>query len=133
MRRRRRELGYPVVMVDTASIAWAKQFQSGQKESYVGHVFIEVFVAGKWVLVDSTNNWYVENGYDPTNPTIPLKGGIAGSSEETFGFYVMRKGTDTWGYGIRSASELNRLMEESARSLKIETLRYPSYDFQRFR
>jgi transglutaminase-like putative cysteine protease len=128
-----RELGYPTVMVDTASIAWAKQFQSGQKGPYVGHVFVEVFVAGKWVLIDSTNNWYVENGYDPTNPIIPLKGDIAGSSAETLGFYVMRKGADTWGYNIRSASELNRLMEESARSLKIDTLQYPSYNFQRFR
>jgi hypothetical protein len=92
-----------------------------------------VFVEGKWVLVDSTNNWYVENRYDPTNPIIPLQGGIAGSNEETLGFYVMRKGIDTWSYGIRSVRELNRLMEDSARSLKIETLQYPSYSFQRFK
>ena len=128
-----RELGYPVVTIDTASITWAKQFQSGQKGAYVGHVFVQVFVEGKWVLVDSTNNWYVENGYDPTNPIIPLQGGIAGSNEETLGFYVMRKGIDTWSYGIRSVRELNRLMEDSARSLKIETLQYPSYSFQRFK
>jgi len=128
-----RELGYPAVKVDAVSIAWAKQFQSGQKVPYVGHVFVEVFVAGKWVLMDSTNNWYVENGYDPTNPTIPLQGSIAGSNQETLGFYVMRKGVDTWGYGIRSAGELNRLMEESARLLKLDTLQYPPYNFQRFK
>jgi hypothetical protein len=128
-----RELGYPVVTIDAVSITWAKQFQSGQKGAYVGHVFVEVFVEGKWVLVDSTNNWYVENGYDPTNPIIPLQGGIAGSNEEMLGFYVMRKGIDTWSYGIRSVHELNRLMEDSARSLKIETLQYPSYNFQRFK
>jgi hypothetical protein len=36
-----RELGYPVVTIDTASITWAKQFQSGQKGAYVGHVFVK--------------------------------------------------------------------------------------------
>lgn len=128
-----RELGYPVVMVDVMSIAWAKQFQAGQKGPYVGHVFVEVFVAGQWVLVDSTNNWYVESGYDPANPIIPLRGGVAGSNEETLGFYVMRKGVDTWGYGIRSAQELNRLMEDSARALKIDTAQVPAYSFQRFK
>jgi len=127
-----RELGYPAVLVDTASIAWAKQFQSGEKGPYVGHVFVEVFVAGQWVLVDSTNNWYVENGYDPANPVIPLRGGIAGSTEETSGFYVLRKGIDTWGYGVRNVTELNGLMAESARQLKIEALVYPQYTFQRF-
>jgi hypothetical protein len=128
-----RELGYPVVMVDAMSIAWAKQFQAGQTGPHVGHVFVEVFVAGQWVLVDSTNNWYVESGYDPANPIIPLKGGVAGSNEETFGFYVMRKGVDTWGYGIRSAQELNRLMQDSARALKIDTAQSLSYTFQRFK
>jgi hypothetical protein len=128
-----RELGYPVVMVDTASIAWARQFLAGQKVGYVGHVFVEVFVEGKWVLVDSTNNWYVESGYDPANAVIPLKGSIAGSNEETYGFFVMRKGVDTWGYGIRSNAELTRLMEDSARQLRIETLVHPPYNFQRFK
>jgi hypothetical protein len=128
-----RELGYPVVMIDTASIAWAKQFQVGQKGPYVGHVFVEVFVDGKWVLVDSTNNWYVESGYDPANAVIPLKGSVAGSNEETYGFLVMRKGVDTWGYGIRSNQELLRVMEDLARQLKIEALVYPSYNFQRFK
>jgi len=59
---------------------------------YVGHVFVEVFVAGQWVLVDSTNNWYVATGYDPANPVIPLRGGVAGSTAETSGFYVLRMG-----------------------------------------
>lgn len=128
-----RQLGYPAVLVDTASIAWARQFQSGEKGPYVGHVFVEVFVAGKWVLVDSTNNWYVEDGYDPANPIIPLRVGIAGPAEETYGFYVLRKGSDTWGYGVRNATELHRLMENSARQLQTETMVYPQYTFQRFR
>ena len=123
-----RELAYPTVMIDTAGIAWAKRFLAGQKGPYLGHVFVEVFVAGKWVLVDSTNNWYVEENYDPANLIIPLKMG-----DETEGLFVMRKGVDTWGYGIRSNQELTRLMEESAQQLKVETIQFPPYSFQRFK
>lgn len=120
-----RELGYPTVIVDTLELDWARQFQSGRKGSYVGHVFVEVFVDGQWILVDSTNNWYVDFEYDPSNPVIPLG--------ESGGFYVMRKGLDTWDYGIKDAKSLNILMEETARQLDFETLAYPQYEFERFR
>ena len=123
-----RDLGYPVVMIDTAGIAWAKGFLAGKKSPYLGHVFVEVFVADKWVLVDSTNNWYVEGDYDPANAIIPLKMG-----DETEGLFVMRKGADTWGYGIHSNAELTRLMEESARALKLDSLVKPPYTFLRFK
>lgn len=127
-----RELGYPAVVVDTLGVAWARQFQSGEEGPYVGHVFVEVYVDGKWVLVDSTNNWYVEDGYDPSNPIIPL-GETSDSTAGSYGFYVMRKGLDTWDYGITDAKALNMLMEETARELNLETLVYPQYEFQRFR
>lgn len=123
-----RELGYPTAMIDTAGIAWAKGFLAGKKSPYLGHVFVEVFLNGKWVLVDSTNNWYVETGYDPADPIIPLKMG-----DETEGLFVMRKGLDTWGYGIRSNAELTRLMEESARQLKVDAIKFPPYNWQRFK
>ncbi len=68
-----RHLGYPAIMVITNSIAWIDQYQEGEVEGFVGHVFVEIYMNGKWVLIDSTNGWYVEEGYDPTNPVIPLK------------------------------------------------------------
>ena len=122
-----RELGYPAVMADTMGIAWALSFRAGQAGGYVGHVFVEVFVKGKWVLVDSTNGWFVADDYDPTNPVIPLK-----TDAEKDGNFVMRKGVDTWGYGIHSNAELLQLMENSARGLRLEKLKVPSYNFQRF-
>jgi len=115
-------------MIDGAGIAWAKNFVAGQKGPYLGHVFVEVFVGGKWVLIDSTNNWYVEENYHPANGVIPLKMG-----DETEGLFVMRKGVDTWGYGIRSNAELTRLMEESARALDLKLLVKPPYTFLRFK
>lgn len=128
-----RELGYPAVVVDSLSLAWAREFQMGNSRGFTGHVFVEVFIDQHWVLVDATNNWYVEQGYDPANPVIPLKGGISGAQDEIYGFYVMRKGLDTWDYGIHSANQLNILMEETAHLLDLENLVYPSYTFQRFK
>lgn len=122
-----RELGYPAVLVDTAGINWAKRYRAGQTSSFSGHVFVEIFVNGKWILVDSTNNWYTESGYDPSNPYIPINVG-----SESEGMYVLRKGLDTWDYGIRSNNELTRLMAESAAALKPETIKLPVYNVIRF-
>jgi hypothetical protein len=75
----------------------------------------------------------MEYGYDPADPVIPLKGRIAGSSDEIYGFYVDRKGSDTWAYGITSLSELREAMDELARQLDLETIAYPEYMFEHFR
>jgi transglutaminase-like putative cysteine protease len=127
-----RHFGYPAVMADTYSIVWIKQFQAGEQDGYIGHVFVEVYVADKWVLVDPTNGWYLEGSYDPADPVIPLKGRIAGSSDEIYGFYVDRKGTDTWGYGITSPSELKKAMRELAGQLDLDAIVYPEYEFEHF-
>ena len=128
-----RELGYPAVMIDSYSIAWIEQFQMGKGEMHIGHVFVEVYLVDQWVLVDPTNGWYVETGYDPSNPVIPLKGPIAGSSKEIFGFYIDLKGLDTWDYGVYSNTELTEAMDQLAGELTINTISYPSYQFHNFR
>ncbi len=92
-----RDLGYPTVLIDASSIVLARELQAGKKMAWYGHVFVEVFVDGKWVRVDSTAGWYVENGYDPANAIIPLKADIPGSDQNTYGYYVMRKGLDNVG------------------------------------
>lgn len=93
-----RQLGYPAVIVDTASIDWAWRFQTGAitaRDPHQRHVFVEVYVAGQWVLTDPTNGWYMKTNYNPAGPVIPLKGNTASPERaETFGFYVMRKGVD---------------------------------------
>jgi transglutaminase-like putative cysteine protease len=127
-----RELGYPALMVRTNSIAWVEQFQAGEQGPHIGHVFVEVYLDGQWVLIDPTNGWYVEDGYDPADPVIPLKGPIAGSSDEIYGFYVERKGIDIWAFGIHSPAESTQAMDDFARQLDLETIMYPEYTFQRF-
>ena len=123
-----RELGYPAVMARTDSIAWVKRFQAGEQGPYVGHVFVEVYLAGQWVLVDSTNGWYVADGYNPAQPVIPLKELFG----ETYGLYMERKGVDIWGFGLHSPADSNQAMEALARQLDLKTLVYPRYVFQRF-
>ena len=127
-----RDLGYPAVMADSYSIAWIEQFQAGEQDQHIGHVFVEVYVGGRWVLVDPTNGWYVESGYNPADPVIPLKGAVAGSSVEIYGFYVDRKGSDTWAYGITNVSELTQAMDELASQLDLAAIVYPEYVFERF-
>jgi hypothetical protein len=124
-----RELGYPAVMARTASIAWVGQFQAGEEGPHVGHVFVEVYLDGQWVLVDSTNGWYVAHGYDPADPVIPLTGNIAGSSDEVYGFIVEVKGIDTWAMGIHSPAESTQTMEEFAVQLDLASIVYPEYEF----
>lgn len=127
-----RELGYPAVMVESYSIAWIEQFQAGEATGHVGHVFVEVYLGGRWVLTDPTNGWYVDAGYNPADPVIPLEGPIAGPTVERYGFYVDRKGVDTWGYGIHSPSELTQAMDAFAHEFDLGAVAYPAYAFRRF-
>jgi hypothetical protein len=93
---------------------------------------VEVYLDGRWLLIDSTNGWYVEDGYDPADPVIPLRGPIDGSSDQVFGYYVERKGVDLWAFGIHSPAESTQAMDEFARQLDLEGIVYPEYVFRRF-
>ena len=127
-----RELGYPAVMVRTDSIDWIKRFQEGGGQMHMGHVFVEVFLDGTWLLIDPTNGWYVEEGYDPAHPVIPLRGSIAGPNEEFYGFYVECKGIDIWDFGIHSQAESTQAMDDLALGLHLDMISYPGYTFQQF-
>ena len=127
-----RPLGYPAVMARTTSIAWVQQFQAGEEGPHVGHVFVEVYLGDEWILIDSTNGWYLDDGYDPADPIIPLTGKIAGSNEEAYGFCVERKAVDTWAMGIHSPAESTRMMDEFANQLDVDSVVYPEYAFERF-
>lgn len=128
-----RELGYPALMARTNSIAWVERFQAGgEQESYVGHVFVEVYLNGRWLLVDATNGWYVKEKYDPANPVIPLRGQVASSSDELYGYYVERKGIDIWSFGIHSPDESFQAMADFARQINLESITYPKCRFQNF-
>jgi hypothetical protein len=41
-------------MVDAAGIQWAFDYADRRVQSFSGHVFVEVYVNKKWILINST-------------------------------------------------------------------------------
>jgi hypothetical protein len=126
-----RELGYPAVMVDTANVEWITRFQKGETGSHVGHVFVEVFLIDRWILIDSTSGPYVEQGYDPAAAAFREPGGGAYGGSST-GYYVMFKGIDTNAYGIHSNAELTQAMDSLARRVDAGAVVSPTYAWKWF-
>jgi hypothetical protein len=85
-----RKLGFPVVVIETADVQWAYDFNTGNAAYYKGHVMSEVFVDLDWILLDN-NGSYVRD-YDPGNPFIPQ------SNYPPDAYFVFAKGTDYWDY-----------------------------------
>ncbi|MBI4669531.1 MAG: hypothetical protein HY747_10185 [Elusimicrobia bacterium] len=114
-----RYAGYPAIMVDAAGLSWARNFNPKQsaQQMYSGHIFVEVFTQGHWILVNSTSGRYAAD-YDPENPVIPMTAG-----PETEGYYVLYKGLDPASYGIKNIERLHAAMRRFAirlHSLQIE-------------
>ena len=115
-----RALGYPALMADTASIRWAKEYKTGSG-TYC-HVFVEVYAAGKWLLIDPVSGRLILD-YDPSNPVIPLY-----LDREPKGFYAMLKGPDPEAYGVNSIDSLHKAMTEFVGKLPAMNISYPRYD-----
>jgi len=120
-----RYLDYPVVMVDTAGLEWAENFKLGLTTSYVGHVFVEVFVAPNWILVNPTSGEFIME-YDPTNPVIPITSG-----DEKSGYYAILKGKDMWDYDVKEPDMLKKKLREFAISFEPNEVEMPSYKIER--
>lgn len=83
--------------------------------------------------LDRPDQWLaLEKDYDPGNPVIPLKGNIAGQTEEIYGFYVERKGVDIWDMNIHIQVESGESMDGLASRLEMDSIVYPSYNFKIF-
>jgi hypothetical protein len=104
--------GVPARMADAVGIGWMEDYRrtGGKAGGFHGHVFVEAYVDGGWILIEHNSRNYF-SGYDPADPVIPMKVG-----PEKKGFYVMRKGADPAGYGITGVRQLNELMKEYALS-----------------
>jgi hypothetical protein len=117
-----RRYGIPVVYVDTTGIEWGLKYPE-KTRLFEGHVFIEVFLEGKWMLFDSGTGAYISD-YDPTNPLIPVR-----KSHEPKGYYVMFKGLDPADYGITELRHLTETQKRYADLIKaeIQNFHYPEY------
>jgi hypothetical protein len=120
-----RYLGHPTIMVDTAGLEWAENFKLRLTTSYVGHVFVEVFIAPNWILVNPTSGEFIME-YDPSNPVIPITSG-----DEKSGYYAILKGKDMWDYGVREPDMLKKKLREFAISFEPNEVEMPSYNIER--
>ena len=78
-------------------------------------------------MADSNSGEYIEN-YDPNDPVIPIT-----KSVENKGYYVMYKGVDPAGYGLKNRDALHRTMMKFSREVKKMDIHYPSYTISTFR
>ena len=95
-----REFGFPTVMIETASIAWATKYNAGIDEGFEGHVMTEVYVDSQWILLDN-NCTYVED-YQCQNPYIYWLNGQ--------GLFAYAKGVDIWDYGVFNDTDTHAKM-----------------------
>ena len=120
-----RKYGFPAIMVDAAGIQWALDYSGGKREGFSGHVFAEVYVKDRWILIDSTSGRYIEN-YDPDNPVIPITNSVEGK-----GYFALFKGLDPEGYGINSNEELTGYLEAFAKEIKSIKTHAPPYKIKK--
>ena len=91
-----REFGFPAIMIETADVLWGYNYKEGKTQNFSGHVMSEIYVEGKWVLLDN-NGTYIEE-YDFTNPFISKM------NRPTAGYFVFAKGVDIWDYNGKDDS-----------------------------
>jgi len=109
-----RKFNFPAVMVETACIQWAYDYNDGTTQMFAGHVMSEIYVDNKWILLDN-NCTYIEN-YDPLNPYIS-------TMDQNYWFYnqglfVIAKGVDTWDYYSKTSSDTEEMMLDFAENIE---------------
>ena len=67
-----RAKGIPAVWVKTMDVDWIQEFErtKGAVSSWRGHVFSEIFIDGRWRLLDETRLKIYDN-YDPHSRILP--------------------------------------------------------------
>ena len=101
-----RAFGFPTVMIETASILWAKEYFDGTNQGFAGHVMTEVYVNNNWILLDN-NGTYIKDYYE-SNPYINTMTTDFHYNEE--GLFVIAKGVDIWDYGVHDHDDTRELM-----------------------
>jgi hypothetical protein len=110
-----RACGLPAIYVKAIKKSWARRWMEGDESGkHLGHVFIEVYVNKKWILVDSTTGFYYTK-YKPSEPNLPR------------GHYAYSKSKDPWDIGAKSMYIVNKTLENIAEYLDGRKLVEPRY------
>jgi hypothetical protein len=120
-----RKYGFPSIMVDATGIQWAYDYAKTKSGGFSGHIFVETYLNGRWILINSTSGEYIYE-YNPANPVIPMK-----SPVENRGYYTLFKGFDPEDYGITDIDKLNGYMKSFAEKITDDSLVMPNYKIDR--
>jgi len=112
-----RNLGYPVVFMNAAGIEWAKRYRNDTTIEFMGHTFLEIYIEGKWIVVDSVTGEYIED-YDINDPVIPIPKKRPGEK----GYFVYQKGLDHWSMGVHSIEDNEEIMRKFALEFPLEKI-----------
>jgi hypothetical protein len=85
-----RACGIPAIYVNSARHEWIRNYVAkGERGSFSGHVFLEVFVGGKWKLLDA-QGMRIWDAHDTADPELP--GGLL-AYERGWDHYAMVNST----------------------------------------
>ena len=98
-----RAYGMAALLVETASVRWAREYRISTDIPYSGHVMTEVYVDGSWILLD--NNGAFVRDYQQDNPFI------SPYNMDSEGLFTLAKGLDSWDYGVEDPSDTHAMME----------------------
>jgi hypothetical protein len=119
-----RSLKYPVVFMNAVNIQWAKEYRKNISKGFSGHTFLEIYVKGRWILMDPTSGHYIED-YDFSDPVLHIH-------KKRGGFFVYQKGLDQWSMGVKSIENNEKIMIEFALNYPLETVSIKDKGVKRF-
>jgi hypothetical protein len=111
-----RSLNFPVVFMNAANINWAKEYKEDPSNppEFSGHTFLEIYVKGRWILMDSTTGQWIED-YDFNDPVLHIH-------KKRGGYFVYQKGLDHWTMGIKSIEDNKKIMRDFALNYPLEKI-----------
>lgn len=102
-----RSYGFPSLLVETASVKWAKDYAIDPNTPFIGHVMTEVCIQGQWMLLD--NNGAIVQVYEYDTPFIDTRTSTL-SQPAPEGLFAIGKGLDHWDYGVTGSWDTHELM-----------------------
>lgn len=111
-----RDKGIPTIFLQTARVDWIYERLRNISNGIVGHILIEVYIDGKWRLIDSTAGRYYPD-YDYNDFSL------------NDGYYVFSKSIEVLDSGIKSEQHNFEVMMETFKHFNIEAYKDPVYDY----
>jgi len=112
-----REKGVPTVYLQSANIRWIRDLleDNERKRRVSGHIFLEIYIGGTWVLFDSDNG-YLYTGYDYNNNSLPD------------GLYAFSKSLNGQELGSNTTKNNNAIMTELFLNFDLNKYKDPNYN-----